>query len=66
MEFKNLQVAINLTAISSPSYVQTLVSFVLEFNEEQESARHTKHNTRAHQRDTCNNSRIAAVSPTRF
>jgi hypothetical protein len=35
-------------------------------NEEQEGAWHTKHNTRAHQRDTCNNSRIAAVSPTRF
>jgi hypothetical protein len=35
-------------------------------NKEQEGARHTKHNTRVHQRDTCNNSRIAAVSSIRF
>jgi hypothetical protein len=35
-------------------------------NEKQEGAQHAKHNTRAYQRDTCNNSRIAAVSPTRF
>jgi hypothetical protein len=33
-------------------------------NKEEEGARHTKHKTHAHQRDTCNNSRIAAVSPT--
>jgi ABC-type Zn2+ transport system substrate-binding protein/surface adhesin len=36
-------------------------------NEEQEEARHTKHNKRAHQRDhTCNNRKIAEVPPTRF